>query len=304
MDSRRLRYLLELARLGSMREVADALGTTTSTVSQQIAVLARETGTALVEPVGRRVRLTPAGRRLASHAVTILAAIEAAQLDLDPDAEPAGTVRVAGFATAIRRSLMPVAAGLAADHPKVRLIVHEHEQADAVAMLAANDLDLALTYDYNLAPAALGAGLDSTPLWSTPWGLAVPASDAGRAGPTDPADTLTIFRAFRHHNWIGNSMNRADEHVVRTLGSMAGFTPRLTHQADSLDLVEDLILAGFGVALLPADRPTRPGVRLLGLPNPEVVLRCYAVTRQGRATWPPLTLVLRLLTARRGPASA
>ena len=40
MDVRRLRMLLEFSRLGSMHEVADALGTTTSTVSQQIATLA------------------------------------------------------------------------------------------------------------------------------------------------------------------------------------------------------------------------------------------------------------------------
>ena len=60
METRRLELLAELARLGSMRAVADVLGTTTSTVSQQIAVLAREIGTPLIEPAGRRVRLTPA----------------------------------------------------------------------------------------------------------------------------------------------------------------------------------------------------------------------------------------------------
>ena len=120
MDVRRLRLLLELSRLGSMHAVADELGTTTSTVSQQIAALAREVGTPLVEPDGRRVRLTPAGRRLAEHAVTILAAVEAARLDLDPDAEPAGTVRVAGFASAIRRSLLPVVDELRRTHPRRR----------------------------------------------------------------------------------------------------------------------------------------------------------------------------------------
>ncbi|HKT03334.1 MAG TPA: LysR family transcriptional regulator, partial [Rugosimonospora sp.] len=93
MDVRRLETLLQLSRLGSMRAVADELRTTTSTVSQQIAALAREVGTPLIEPQGRRVRLTPAGRRLAQHAVTILAAVEAARLDLDPAAEPAGTLR-------------------------------------------------------------------------------------------------------------------------------------------------------------------------------------------------------------------
>src|SRR3954454_19146870 len=108
VETRRLRLLVELSRLGSMRAVADELHITTSTVSQQLAVLAREAGATLIEPEGRRVRLTPAGQRLARHGVTILAAVEAARADLDPDAEPAGTVRVAGFATAVRRSLIPV----------------------------------------------------------------------------------------------------------------------------------------------------------------------------------------------------
>ena len=84
MQTDRLQVLLQLSRLGSMRAVAEELGSTTSTVSQQVAALAREAGAALVEPDGRRVRLTPAGRRLADHAVTILAAVDAALLDLAP----------------------------------------------------------------------------------------------------------------------------------------------------------------------------------------------------------------------------
>src|ERR1043166_5375994 len=114
-----------------MRQVAEAFTLTTSTVSQQIAALAKETGEQLIEPDGRRVRLTPAGRRLADHAVTILAALEAARADLDPGGEPAGTVRVAGFETAVRRALVPVLAQLSAEHPAVRLRIHEHEPAEA-----------------------------------------------------------------------------------------------------------------------------------------------------------------------------
>jgi len=56
-------------------------------------------------------------------------------------------------------------------------------------------------------------------------------------------------------------------------------------------------VAGLGVGLLPADEPTGPGARLIPLSDPEVVLRAYAVTRRGRAGWPPLALVLNLLTA-------
>jgi DNA-binding transcriptional LysR family regulator len=302
METRRLRLLLELSRLGSMRAVADALGTTTSTVSQQIAVLAGETGARLLEPEGRRVRLTPAGRRLAEHAATILAAVEAARTDLDPGAEPAGTLHVAGFATAIRTTVLPIIAELAVSHPKVCLLVHEHEPAEAHALLASEDVDLALTYDYNLAPAARDRSLEATPLWAAAWGLGVPAGSAAVLDGTTASPT--VFDAFRRHDWIGNSRNRADEDVVRTLASMAGFEPRLAHQADSLDLVEDLILAGLGVGLLPVGRRTKPGVRLLRLADPDVVLRSYAVIRQGRSSWPPLALVLDHLVRRAAAGQA
>ncbi|GAB3169225.1 LysR family transcriptional regulator [Micromonospora palomenae] len=293
VDLRRLRLLRELARLGSMREVADELGVTTSTVSQQLAALSREVGATLIEPQGRRVRLTPAGRRLAEHAVTILDAVEVARLDLDPRAEPVGTVRVAGFATAVRRSLLPVTADLAARHPQVRLRIHEHEPAEAFALLATDDVDLALTYDYNLAPAPVDRTLEAIPLWSAPWSLGVPADDV----PDVPDNAAAVFDRFRDRGWIVNSRYTADEVVVRTIASMADFEPRIEHRADSLELVQDLIVAGLGVGLLPADQPTAPGVRLLPLTGPEARLRSYAVTRRGRAAWPPLALILDLLAA-------
>lgn len=293
MNTRRLHFLSELARLGSMCAVADELGATTSTVSQQIAALAREVGAALVEPDGRRVRLTPAGRRLAEHAVTILAAVDAAHLDLDPDAEPAGRVRVAGFATAVRRSLLPIVADLAVGNPRVRLLIHEHEPAEMFALLATDAVDLALIYDYDLAPAAFDRTLAVTPLWSAAWGLGTPT----RSHPDLAGNALSVFGRFREHDWIVNSRGAADEDVVRTVASMAGFQPTITHRADSLDLVQDLILADQGVALLPADRPAPPGISVLPLTDPDVVLRAYAVTRRGRATWAPLALVLDLLRA-------
>jgi DNA-binding transcriptional LysR family regulator len=270
-----------------MRAVADVHRLTTSTVSQQIAALARETGAQLIEPEGRRVRLTPAGRRLADHAVTILAAIDSARLDLDPDAEPAGTIRVGGFATGLRVSLLSVVADLAERYPKVDFLISEYEPIEAFSLLTSDDLDLALTYDYNLAPASPGPAIETAPLWSVEWGLAVPAQCAA-SGDSDIA-------AYADQAWIVNSRNTADEDAVRTLASLAGFTPRIAHEIDSLDLVEDLIVAGYGVGLLPVDRPTHPDVTVLPLSDPKVVMTAYAATRRGRSTWPPLRAVLERL---------
>src|SRR6185436_6830411 len=148
---------------------------------------------------GRRVRLTPAGQRLAEHAVTILAAVDAARLDLDPDAEPAGTVRVGGFATGIRVSLLPMLAEIAERYPAVDLVISEYEPIEAFTLLANDDLDLALTYDYNLAPASLGSTLAAAPLWTARWGLGVPAAEKPARG------ARTDVGRWGDRPWIVNS---------------------------------------------------------------------------------------------------
>ena len=293
VDVRRLRLLVELDRLGSMRAVAEETGVTTSTVSQQVAALAREAGTPLIEPVGRGIRLTPAGHRLARHAVTILAAVEAARLDLDPAAEPRGTVRVAGFATAMRRSLLPLVGRLCTDHPDVLLRIREHEPDESFALLAEDDIDLALVYDYNLAPAGFDPSLSVTPLWSVPWALGIPSSSA-RSTPKN-TDAATLFRAFADTPWIVNSRNIADERAVRTIASMAGSEPNVAHHVDSLELVQELIVAGFGIGLLPADQKPIRGVSLVPVRDPDVTLRSYVAIRRGRENWPPLALIAREL---------
>ena len=295
MDPRRLRLLLELSRRGSMRAVADELGYTTSTVSQQLAVLAREAGTPLIEPAGRMVRLTPAGERLADHAVTILAALEAARADLDPAAEPAGVVRVAGFATAIRRSLMPVVSALGETHPAVELQVREHEPPEAIALLADDKVDLALVYDYDLAPRSFDRDVDATPLWTAPWHLAVPVGDDPAGADASPA----VLERYADADWIVNSRDPGDATTLLAIAALAGFVPRFTHRADSLELVQDLIVAGLGVGLLPADEPLREGVQRLDLRDPEAELRSYALTRLGREAWAPLALVTRSIEAHR-----
>jgi len=86
-----------------------------------------------------------------------------------------------------------------------------------------------------------------------------------------------------------------------------GFTPRITHRSDSLELVQDMVAAGLGVGMLPQAMPTRPGVEIATLTDPQVELRSFALTRGGREQWPPMAVVLRLLeeaTGRRPPVPA
>src|ERR687894_494996 len=82
LDLRRLRLLNELARRGTIADVARAVGYTPSAISQSLAQLEREVGVALLERDGRRVRLTPAADGLVARADRVLAELDAAEADL------------------------------------------------------------------------------------------------------------------------------------------------------------------------------------------------------------------------------
>lgn len=116
---------------------------------------------------------------------------------------------------------------------------------------------------------------------------------------TTTAPTLSLV-AYADADWIVNSRHTADETALRTLASIAGFTPTIRHRIDSLELVEDLILAGLGVALMPLDQAMPDGITSQGT-DPSIRLRAYAVSRRGRDRWPPLRAVLEGLE-RKGQA--
>jgi len=67
LDVRRLRILREVALRGTITAAADSLGFTASAISQQLSVLERESGTALLQRDGRGVRLTDAGEVLVAE---------------------------------------------------------------------------------------------------------------------------------------------------------------------------------------------------------------------------------------------
>ena len=82
LDLRRLRLLRELDRRGTITAVAEALSYSPSAVSQQLTALEKETGMKLLEPVGRRVRLTAQGELLVAHTEMLLEEMERAEAAL------------------------------------------------------------------------------------------------------------------------------------------------------------------------------------------------------------------------------
>lgn len=145
-DLRRLRVLWAVGECGTVTAAAERLRLSPSAVSQQVSALARQVGAPMLEPYGRRVRLTSAARLVLRHAEVVFGQLERAEAELAGYLHgEAGEVRVGAFATAIGGLLVPAIARLRADAPRLAVRVVETEAAGAYGLLAAGDVDLALS---------------------------------------------------------------------------------------------------------------------------------------------------------------
>lgn len=88
-DLNRLRLLRELELRGTIAQVAASLDYSPSNVSQQLSRLEREVGVALLEPDGRRLRLTPQGKAVAGYAEEIMQLEERMRAKLVPSGQRA-----------------------------------------------------------------------------------------------------------------------------------------------------------------------------------------------------------------------
>src|SRR5687767_1271701 len=118
-DLDRLRLLRELKDRGTMTAAAEVFGMTSSAVSQQLATLEREARAKLFERIGRCVRLTAEGARLAAHAETIIQAVETAALDLR---KPSGTLEIACFPSFAKAHLLPAVIRVRKRFPELRVV--------------------------------------------------------------------------------------------------------------------------------------------------------------------------------------
>ncbi len=156
MSLQQLRMLREVANRQTIAAAADSLGYTASAVSQQLSGLEKATGVAVLERVGRNVRLTDAGRELVRHADDLLAGMEAAQVAIERlSCEVRGTLAITVFESVAATMLVPLLDKLAVRHPDLHLRTRQMDPDLAMDALASGELDLAFTIDYPHAPAPL-----------------------------------------------------------------------------------------------------------------------------------------------------
>jgi DNA-binding transcriptional LysR family regulator len=280
LDVRRLRLLRELALRGTIAAVADALAFSPSAVSQQLSVLEREAGVALLERTGRSVTLTPAAQVLVEHAEAVLERLERAEAKLAQAREGlSGPVRIGAFPSATRTILPTALRTLAATG--LTPMVSEVDPADVGDALRAGELDVALVHDYDFVPFPAEPGIVDEPLCTEDMYL---ASDDG----------IEELAQGRDAWWIAASPGTRCHAMTIRACAAAGFTPNVRHRIDEFDTVLAFVAAGEGVALVPELGALRPpeGVRLSRV---ELRRRTRIAFRDGAGRHPAVRAAIEAL---------
>jgi DNA-binding transcriptional LysR family regulator len=193
LDVTRLRVLVAVARHGSVTAAAHALNYAQPSVSHHLARLEAETGTKLVQRAGRGIRLTDAGRLLAERATEVIGRLDAAENELAVFAGlRAGRLRLAAFPSALSTIVPAAAAILYERHPTVDLRLTEAEPPEAVRMLRAGYVDVALVFRHEAAEDGRHGQRDADASMA---GQARPADKTRPAGQGRPADKAPAGKA-------------------------------------------------------------------------------------------------------------
>src|SRR5579859_7317509 len=291
LDVTRLRVLVAVERYGSVTAAARALNYAQPSVSHHLARLEAETGIKLIQRAGRGIRLTDAGRLLAERAAEVIGRLDAAENELAAyTGLRAGRLRLAAFPSALGTIVPAAAALLRGKQPSIDLRLTEAEPPEALRMLRAGYVDVALVFRYFPDDSGAEAGApgpaagsaagpaagDSGGGHSRSHGAAV-FGTSGFAGDEDggiditeglrerlildePIHLVTAAHGdeqgpadlarFARHRWIAGC-DRCRANLLRQC-AQAGFIPKIAFTTDDYVAVQALVAAELGVSTLPA----------------------------------------------------
>jgi DNA-binding transcriptional LysR family regulator len=249
LDVARLRVLVAVARRGSLTAAAKELHYSQPSVSHHLARLEAETGAKLIQRAGRGIRLTEAGRLLAERAADIIGRLDATAEELAAHVGlRSGRVRLAAFPSALG-TFIPKAAGLLAGaHPGLRLQLTETEPPEALRLLRAGRVDVAVVFRYD-DTAPEDSGITMIHLLDDPSYLVSSTPTHGE------------LAGHAEASWIAGC-DRCRSHLL-DICEKAGFEPRISFTSDDIVAVQALVAAGLGLTML-------PGLALRAHQHPDV----------------------------------
>ncbi|MDE3001620.1 MAG: LysR family transcriptional regulator [Gemmatimonadota bacterium] len=244
--------LAALSEAGTMTKAGTRLRISQSAVSKRIDTLESVLGRKLIEPVGRRVRLTAAGIQLLEKTAPFMAALKEAVADESP-------VQASRLVIGISESILAswgsrVLAGVVRAIPQLELDINAHRSPVVIDHVRSGEYMLAICADLR----EYSADMTSEPLVDEPMVL-VPSGLKPFRLRRDT--TLSVITIEPHATtW------RRLEHRIRALSGGWNIQIDAAQTLQSFAGIVQMARSGFGHGLVPV------GIaRALGIPEPALV---------------------------------
>ncbi|MFV0458355.1 MAG: LysR substrate-binding domain-containing protein [Actinomycetales bacterium] len=293
MIDRRLLVLQVLAQYGTVTSTATALNYTPSAVSAQLRALAEELGVTLLEPDGRRVKLTPAAHLLVQRAADLNQLWEEIRAELAVRAQTGPTLlRLCGFSTPTAAILPALVTRLRTRRPELEVRIEEADPAHCFELLLSDSCDLAVVVATGEVPPIDDPRFCQRTLLADPLEVLIHRDHPLAAAPELDLSDLA------GQAWITDPEGTAYHRLFLTACLSAGFRPNIAHHAFEWETAAALVSIGLGIALIPrlANLPDRYPVRRVRLAGATAPRRQIIVaTRAGSGDHPLLTEALSTL---------
>lgn len=247
MNFLRLRAFAVVAELSHVGQAAERLGLTQPALSQQLRLLEREVGTALVRRVGRGIGLTEAGAAFLPEALAVLAqcgrAVTVAQRTARGEV---GTIRIGYVASAMLEPALPrLLSAFRTEAPNTQLELTDMVVGELLLALERAEIEIAVARE-PLGPVP--ADVRVAPLGEQKLIAVVPEALARRIGCPAPLRALADqpFILLRDPDGVGLA------HQVQLACERAGFLPQVSLRVSNPLAIGGLVAAGLGVGLVPA----------------------------------------------------
>ncbi|MCX8996734.1 LysR family transcriptional regulator [Rhizobiaceae bacterium BDR2-2] len=240
LHSRKLQYIDEIARCGSIRKAAARLNVASSAVNRQILALEEEFGAPIFERLPRGLRLTAAGELCIEHIREVLKNYEKLESRIRglkmPQAGKVSIVTTVGLAAG---PLPEVIGRFMESHPRVRILLLNDAGSATLPPVLTGEADIGLGFNIPATP-----GIRTLANFDVPVGVVMPQGH--RLTAFEAIDPLEVLQEKLVLSCPGNSLRNAINLVLAPLALPV--EPVL--ETNSVELMKKMVKLGSGLSLL------------------------------------------------------
>lgn len=242
MDMHALQAFVDVARLGSFSEAAEALFITQPAVSKRVKTLEEELDTPLFDRIGRKISLTEAGRVLLPRARQLLNEAEDMRRFASSLSEAVSGELTMGTSHHIGlHRLPPVLKAFRAAYPSVSLDIRFMDSEQACQAVEQGDLELAIV----TLPSTVPDSLEIETIWIDRLHV---VTEQGH--PLNTGNPVTLDQLVEY-SCVLPSSNTYTHSILKNAIADLDMELKVSMTTNYLETLKMLVKTGFGWSLIP-----------------------------------------------------